>query len=137
MTNSNPTICINDLIEEYNRQHGTELKPLRADYVIARAVTLLERLIDTFQDKGPDGVLPLYYKYWVHRSVQAKAWRPEWGRGVHAAPQENSGEVREATSLPRELCRRPALQSTPNPGSATSLSALEPQPRTGSPVRVL
>lgn len=71
MTNSNPTICINDLILEYNRQHGTDLKPLRTDFLIARTVTVLEKLIDTFQDKGPNGVLPLYYKYWVHRSVLA------------------------------------------------------------------
>lgn len=71
VTNSNPTICINDLITEYNKQHGAELKPLRADYLIARSVTVLEKLIDTFQDEGPNGVLPLYYKYWLHRSVLA------------------------------------------------------------------
>lgn len=72
VTNSNPTICINDLITEYNKEHGAELKPLRADYLIARAVTRLEKLIDTFQDKGPDGVLPLYYKYWVHSAQQVR-----------------------------------------------------------------
>ncbi|XP_051047878.1 biotin--protein ligase [Phodopus roborovskii] len=66
VTNSNPTICINDLIAEHNKQHKTDLKPLRADQLIARAVTVLEELIDTFQDRGPNGVLPLYYKYWLH-----------------------------------------------------------------------
>ncbi|XP_022371949.1 biotin--protein ligase [Enhydra lutris kenyoni] len=66
VSNSNPTICINDLITEYNKQHRAELKPLRTDGLIARTVTVLEKLIDTFQDKGPNGVLPLYYKYWVH-----------------------------------------------------------------------
>lgn len=69
VTNSNPTICINDLIEEHNKEHETGLKPLRADFLIAKAVTVLEKLIDRFQDQGPDGVLPLYYKYWLHRSV--------------------------------------------------------------------
>lgn len=71
VTNSNPTICINDLITEYNKQHSAGLKPLRADYLIARTVTVLEKLIDTFQEEGPNGVLPLYYKYWIHRSVLA------------------------------------------------------------------
>lgn len=71
VSNSNPTICINDLITEYNKQHKAELKPLRTDSLIARTVTVLEKLIDTFQDKGPNGVLPLYYKYWIHRSVLA------------------------------------------------------------------
>ncbi|XP_007943748.2 biotin--protein ligase [Orycteropus afer afer] len=72
VTNSNPTICINDLVTEYNKQHRADLKPLRADFLIARAVTKLEKLINTFQDKGPHGVLPLYYKYWVHSGQQVR-----------------------------------------------------------------
>ncbi|KAL1787633.1 biotin-protein ligase isoform X1 [Sigmodon hispidus] len=72
VTNSNPTICINDLIAEHNKQHQAGLKPLRADYLIARAVTVLEKLIDTFQDQGPDGILSLYYKYWVHSGQQVR-----------------------------------------------------------------
>ncbi|XP_019585859.2 biotin--protein ligase isoform X1 [Rhinolophus sinicus] len=72
VTNSNPTICINDLITEYNKEHGADLKPLRADCLIARTVTRLERLIDTFQSKGPNGVLPLYYKYWVHSAQHVR-----------------------------------------------------------------
>uniref|UniRef100_A0A8D1G5K2 BPL/LPL catalytic domain-containing protein n=2 Tax=Sus scrofa TaxID=9823 RepID=A0A8D1G5K2_PIG len=72
VTNSNPTICINDLITEYNKQHSAGLKPLRADYLIARTVTVLEKLIDTFQEEGPNGVLPLYYKYWIHSAQQVR-----------------------------------------------------------------
>lgn len=74
VTNSNPTVCINDLIAEHNRRHEAGLKPLQADRLIARAVTVLESLIDRFQDHGPNGVLPLYYKYWVHRSVPTAAF---------------------------------------------------------------
>lgn len=66
VNNSNPTICINDLITKFNKEEGTKLKPLTADCLIARTVTVLERLIDIFQEKGPNGVLPRYYKYWVH-----------------------------------------------------------------------
>ncbi|NXA83326.1 BPL1 ligase, partial [Thryothorus ludovicianus] len=66
VSNSKPTICINDLIAELNREKGTELKPLSPDCLIARTVTVLERLIEIFQEKGPNGVLPQYYKYWVH-----------------------------------------------------------------------
>ncbi|XP_044106874.1 biotin--protein ligase [Neovison vison] len=72
VSNSNPTICINDLITEYNKQHKAELKPLRTDSLIARTVTVLEKLIDTFQDKGPNGVLPLYYKYWIHSGQRVR-----------------------------------------------------------------
>ncbi|XP_061857152.1 biotin--protein ligase isoform X2 [Colius striatus] len=70
VNNSNPTICINDLITKFNKEEGTQLKPLTADCLIARTVTVLERLIDIFQEKGPNGVLPRYYKYWIHSGKQ-------------------------------------------------------------------
>lgn len=90
VTNSNPTGCINDLIEEYNKQHGADLKPLRADCVIARAVTVLERLIDMFQDQGPNGILPLYYKYWVHSGQQVRLGSAE-GQKVWIVGLDDSG----------------------------------------------
>ncbi|XP_041877237.1 biotin--protein ligase [Corvus kubaryi] len=72
VNNSNPTICINDLIAKFNKEEGTELKPLSADCLIARTVTVLERLIEIFQEKGPNGVLPQYYKYWIHSGKQVR-----------------------------------------------------------------
>ncbi|NXY74082.1 BPL1 ligase, partial [Glareola pratincola] len=72
VNNSNPTICINDLITKFNKEEGTKLKALTADCLIARTVTVLERLIDVFQEKGPNGVLPSYYKYWVHSGKQVR-----------------------------------------------------------------
>ncbi|NXD07732.1 BPL1 ligase, partial [Nothocercus nigrocapillus] len=72
VSNSNPTICINDLIRKYNKEEGTQLKPLTVDCLIARTVTVLERLIDIFQEKGPNGVLHQYYKYWVHSGKQVR-----------------------------------------------------------------
>ncbi|XP_026709754.1 biotin--protein ligase [Athene cunicularia] len=72
VNNSNPTICINDLITKFNKKEGTKLKPLTADCLIARTVTVLERLIDIFQEKGPNGVLPRYYKYWIHSGKQVR-----------------------------------------------------------------
>ncbi|XP_031542860.1 biotin--protein ligase [Vicugna pacos] len=90
VTNSNPTICINDLITEYNKQHRAGLKPLRADYLIARTVTVLEKLMDTFQDEGPNGILPLYYKYWVHSAQQVSLGSPE-GPKVWIVGLDDSG----------------------------------------------
>lgn len=75
--NSNPTICINDLITKFNKEEGTKLKALTADCLIARTVTVLERLIDTFQEKGPNGVLPRYYKYWIHSGKQVRLHNEE------------------------------------------------------------
>ncbi|KAM6222690.1 biotin--protein ligase [Rhynchocyon petersi] len=90
VTNSNPTICINDLIAEYNKQHQTNLKPLRVDGLIAKIVTKLEMLISTFQDKGPNGVLPLYYKYWVHSGQRVRLGSAE-GPEVCVVGLDDSG----------------------------------------------
>ena len=67
VTNSNPTVCINDLIQQYNRQHKCSLQPLSCSQLIARTVSCLEVLISSFQQGGPDAVLPTYYKRWLHR----------------------------------------------------------------------
>ncbi|KAF7251066.1 Biotin--protein ligase [Varanus komodoensis] len=66
VNNSNPTICINDVIMEHNKTKNTKLRPLSTDCLIARSVTVLENLINTFQKKGPNGILPMYYRYWIH-----------------------------------------------------------------------
>uniref|UniRef100_A0A5F8H0K9 Holocarboxylase synthetase n=1 Tax=Monodelphis domestica TaxID=13616 RepID=A0A5F8H0K9_MONDO len=90
VNNSNPTICINDVIADYNKKHNTELSLLRVDYLIARTVTTLERLIGAFQDKGPNAVLPLYYKYWVHSGQQVRLGSSE-GPKVWIVGVDDSG----------------------------------------------
>ncbi|XP_062478289.1 biotin--protein ligase isoform X1 [Pezoporus occidentalis] len=77
VNNSNPTICVNDLITKFNKEEGKNLKPLTADCLIARTVTVLERLIDIFQEKGPNGVLPCYYKYWIHSGKKVRLHNEE------------------------------------------------------------
>ncbi|KAL4608729.1 biotin-protein ligase isoform X1 [Arapaima gigas] len=72
--NSNPTICINDLVVQHNRQWGSTLKLLSTSQLIARSISKLEELIDTFQDSGPHAILPLYYKRWVHSGTQVRLW---------------------------------------------------------------
>ncbi|KAM5336093.1 biotin--protein ligase isoform 2-T2 [Glossophaga mutica] len=121
VTNSNPTICINDLVAAYNREHGAALEPLRPDCLIARTVTALEQLMDRFQDGGPHAVLPLYYKYWVHSAQQVrlgsaegpKAWivglddsgflqvHQEDGRVVTVHPDGNSFDMLRNLIVPK------------------------------------
>lgn len=69
VTNSNPTICINDLIQQYNIQHNCSLQQLSCAQLIARTVSCLEALISRFQQGGPGTILPTYYKRWLHRSA--------------------------------------------------------------------
>ncbi|XP_042355014.1 biotin--protein ligase isoform X2 [Plectropomus leopardus] len=74
VTNSNPTVCINDLIQQYNVQHNCSLQPLSCAQLIARTVSCLEVLICSFQQGGPDAVLPTYYKRWLHSGTRVRLW---------------------------------------------------------------
>ncbi len=67
VTNKNPTICLNDLIEQHNKQHGTRLRAVTTAQMIARMLSCLETLIDEFQEQGPEPFLNRYYKRWLHR----------------------------------------------------------------------
>ncbi|XP_072901022.1 biotin--protein ligase [Hemitrygon akajei] len=90
VTNSNPTICINDIIQQHNKMHGTHLQPFRVDQLLARTVTIFEDLMSTFQTKGASGVLPLYYKRWVHSGTQVRLWSEE-GPAAWVVGLDNSG----------------------------------------------
>ncbi|XP_035521957.1 biotin--protein ligase-like [Morone saxatilis] len=74
VTNSNPTVCINDLIQQHNIQHNCSLQPLSCCQLIARTVTCLESLISSFQQGGPDAILPTYYKRWLHSGTLVRLW---------------------------------------------------------------
>ncbi|XP_015253856.1 PREDICTED: biotin--protein ligase isoform X1 [Cyprinodon variegatus] len=77
VTNSNPTVCINDLIHQYNRQNHCSLEPLSCSQLIALTLNCLEDLIHSFQHKGPDAVLPTYYKRWLHSGTLVRLWSEE------------------------------------------------------------
>ncbi|KAJ4929587.1 hypothetical protein JOQ06_018610 [Pogonophryne albipinna] len=81
VTNSNPTVCINDLIQQHNTQQGCSLPPLCCAQIIARSVSFLEALICNFQQGGPDAVLPTYYKRWLHSGTRVRLWSED---GVEA-----------------------------------------------------
>ena len=66
MANSNPTICVNDIIEQYCRETGKKLDLLTVELVLARMFNAFERILEDYTIKGEASVLPLYYKYWIH-----------------------------------------------------------------------
>ncbi|XP_034405713.1 biotin--protein ligase isoform X1 [Cyclopterus lumpus] len=74
VTNSNPTVSINDLIQQHNAGHNCSLQPLRCDQLIARTAGCLEALIGSFQRGGADAVLPTYYKRWLHSGTRVRLW---------------------------------------------------------------
>ncbi|XP_041865325.1 biotin--protein ligase isoform X2 [Melanotaenia boesemani] len=77
VTNSNPTVCINDLIQQYNRHNSCNLQELSCSQLIARTVTCLDGLISSFQHGGPAAILPTYYKRWLHSGTHVRLWSEE------------------------------------------------------------
>lgn len=67
VNNSNPTICINDLIQLYNRQQGTNLESCSTEQLVARTVTHIESLIQHFQRAGVENFRQMYCQKWLHR----------------------------------------------------------------------
>ncbi|RUS86739.1 hypothetical protein EGW08_005529 [Elysia chlorotica] len=75
VANSDPTICINDIIELSNRsrQCGAEPVPLLTPAgVIARTLMTLERLLAQFERYGHTAFCETYYKYWLHGGIQVR-----------------------------------------------------------------
>lgn len=67
LANSKPTISINEIISQHNKEHNTNLEPLGLEETLARTVNNFEALVDDFQDNGSDSFLTNYYKHWLHR----------------------------------------------------------------------
>ncbi|XP_070568103.1 biotin--protein ligase-like isoform X1 [Ptychodera flava] len=72
VNNSDPTICINDIIQQYNREHGTDLAKLTVEEQIARTITQMEFLLDDFILRGKDPFRERYYQRWLHSGVRVR-----------------------------------------------------------------
>ena len=67
LSNSLPTTCVNDMIDEMSKSIGKKLPKLSAEKYFALVFTQLEKLLDDVQRGGIDTVFDLYYKYWLHK----------------------------------------------------------------------
>jgi biotin--protein ligase len=67
LSNQNPTVCINDLIERINKENNTSLRPIPYEKYFAIVFNEIERIYFDVQKKGIDGFTDLYYKHWLHR----------------------------------------------------------------------
>ncbi len=72
--NSRPTLCLNDIIDNYNIQSLTKkLNHLKCEEVIARTLTQLEILLSTIEEhNGIEIIKDLYRKHWMHSSQSIK-----------------------------------------------------------------
>lgn len=67
VSNSNPTICINDIIQQHNQENGTNLQTFSIEELLGSVISTMETLINDFQKNGCEPFCDLYYKYWLHR----------------------------------------------------------------------
>ncbi|XP_064607111.1 biotin--protein ligase-like [Liolophura sinensis] len=72
VSNSNPTICISDIIQQHNQENGTNLQPLSTEELLGRVITTMETLINEFQKNGCEPFCDLYYKYWLHSGSRVR-----------------------------------------------------------------
>ncbi|GAB0088857.1 hypothetical protein DMENIID0001_033210 [Sergentomyia squamirostris] len=72
LDNSNPTLCLNDLIRELNTQTGSKISQLRFERLLALMFNEIERVFRRVQDDatGLDYFYDLYYKLWLHSGVE-------------------------------------------------------------------
>lgn len=76
ISNSVPTTCLNDIIAEHNKQHGTSLAQMSIERFLARYCSQLERILDYMNTEGGiDAFLEQYYQYWLHtgESIRVKS----------------------------------------------------------------
>lgn len=69
LSNSNPTICLNDLVTEFNQLHVKKLPNLKYEYLLATIFNEIESLYNKVQSDGVSSLYETYYKYWLHRYV--------------------------------------------------------------------
>lgn len=69
ISNTEPTISVNEIISQYNSDCGTDLKQLTMEEMLARTVNKIEALIEDIQENGSAPFLKKYYNRWLHRCV--------------------------------------------------------------------
>ncbi|XP_074626123.1 biotin--protein ligase-like isoform X3 [Acropora palmata] len=72
LANGEPTVSINEIILQYNKEHRTFLEPLTIEETIARTVNTIEELIEDFQVNGVAPFLKKYYNRWLHSNAKVK-----------------------------------------------------------------
>ena len=67
VNNSNPTMCINDIIRRFNRTEGTNLKPITVGQLAGLVFNNLENIISNIEKFGIQQFQREFYKYWMHK----------------------------------------------------------------------
>ncbi|XP_035896454.1 biotin--protein ligase isoform X2 [Anopheles stephensi] len=70
LSNSKPTLCLNDVITQYNEKHSTKLPLLSYEKTFALIFNKLEELYDRVQSEGIEVLQQEYYRHWLHQDAE-------------------------------------------------------------------
>ncbi|XP_058116517.1 biotin--protein ligase [Anopheles ziemanni] len=70
LNNSKPTICVNDIITQYNTKHSTTLPLLSYEKTFALIFNKLEELYDRVQREGVTSLQEEYCRLWLHQDAE-------------------------------------------------------------------
>lgn len=68
--NKEPTICIDEIISEFNRTFGKSLKMISYEQYFAIVFNEIERWLNVMQSGDVDLFLDAYYEYWMHGDTE-------------------------------------------------------------------
>jgi len=64
--NDKPSVCLNSIIQEYNKEHNQKLEYVSKEKMLAIFLNTFENFFIKFQNEGFQPFFSLYYKYWLH-----------------------------------------------------------------------
>lgn len=67
LDNQKPTICLNDMIRDYNNANQKNLPPIKYEVLLALMFNEIERLIESVQTGEFESFYNLYYDTWLHK----------------------------------------------------------------------
>ncbi|XP_050068411.1 biotin--protein ligase isoform X2 [Anopheles maculipalpis] len=70
LSNSKPTLCLNDVIAQYNAKHSSTLPLLSYEKTFALIFNKLEELYDRVQREGIEVLQQEYYRHWLHQDAE-------------------------------------------------------------------
>ncbi|XP_052902221.1 biotin--protein ligase [Anopheles moucheti] len=70
LNNSKPTLCLNDVITQYNNKHSTTLPLLSYEKTFALIFNKLEEMYDRVQCEGIEVLQQEYYRHWLHQDAE-------------------------------------------------------------------
>lgn len=102
VSNRNPTICINDVINRFNSDNGTNLPEISVEQSIARTVSLMETLVNQFQKEKYTSFCESYYKRWLHSNTKVTLER-EGGKEVTIVGLDEFGYLKVVDSKKKTI----------------------------------